>query len=292
MLRKIAAKLKANTFTRFIGWPILILRNKYHEYKIRKTKFYNELFSNVKEGSLVIDINGFPGTYQFDIRSDILQRILLSKKYEPEIVTLIKKHLIPNKDAINIGANVGIFTILLADLIDQDCKVLAVEPTPLAFEYLNNNIKRNELNNKVILFNGICSDSTGEYSLNTIEGNEEYSSIGESMYMSNVSKKITKIKVAGETVNMLVNKFNLNPGLILIDVEGAEMKVITGASEVLEKYKPIIISELSDELLMKQGNSSAEIIEFLLKLGYHIKDVDNNQQVKFPFNGNIIAVPN
>ncbi len=291
MLKQVTTKLKANKLVRFISWPILILVRLYYKYKNRRIKFYTDLFTNVKEGSVVVEINDLPGAYEIDIRSHILQRVLLDKSYEPEIISLVKKNLVRDKDVINIGANVGIFTIFLADLINNDRKVLAVEPTPVAFGYLVNNIKRNNLNSKVVLYNGICSDSAGEYNLNTIRGKEEYSSIGESTYMTNIDENIVKIDVEGETVNNLVSNFNLNPGMILIDVEGAEMKVLNGASEILEKYKPIIISELNDGLLIKQGSSSAEVIDFLLKFDYDIKDTESNQQVKFPFNGNIIATP-
>ncbi len=291
MSNKIIEKLKKNKISRFIGWPILFSKRQLHKYKSRTTRFYSELFTNVKEGSVVVDINGLPGHYEIDIRSHILQRILLEKEYEPEIVELLKNYLARGKDAVNIGANVGIFTVFMAGLIEENQKVLAVEPTPLAFKYLGNNIKRNDVMDKVISYNGICSDAEGEYQLNIIQGNEEYSSIGESLYISDSKKKTIIIKVEGETLNNLVNKFDLNPGLILIDVEGAEMKVLAGASKVIEKYKPVIIAELNDNLLEKQGSSAEQVVAFLLKFGYDIKDIATNKQVKFPFNSNIIAIP-
>lgn len=288
MLKKITTQLKANKIIRFLSWPILISRKIYIN---RKIELYKELFTNAKEGSLVVEINDFPGTYEIDIRSNILRWILLNKNYEPEIVSLVKKCLKTDKDAVNIGANVGIFTVLFASLINKDRKVLAVEPTPLAFHYLVNNLKRNNLSDKVILYNGICNDLPGGYTLNTIQGKEEYSSVGET-YMNNVYGNIVQIKVEGETVNNLICNFNLNPGIILIDVEGAEMKVLKGALKVLEKYKPIIISELVDDFLVKQGSSSKEVIDFLKELGYNVKNIENNQEVIYPFSGNIIAISN
>ena len=288
MLKKVITKLKANKIIRFIVSPILILRNKHNN---KANRFYDKLFTNAKEGSIVIEIKDLPGTYEIDVRSRILRRILINKDYEPEVVSLIRKCLKADKDAINIGANVGIFTILLASLINKDRKVLAVEPTPLAFQYLVNNLKRNNLSDKVVLYNGICNDSPGGYSLNTIRGKEEFSSIGESVYLNSIHENIIKINVEGETVNNLVSNFNLDPGIILIDVEGAEMKVLMGASKIIEKYKPIIISELNDALLLKQGNSSKEVISFLKKLNYSVTDIDY-QDVMYPFNGNIIAISN
>src|ERR1700743_575413 len=232
MLKKIIKKLKANKIIRLVVSPVLTLRNKHNN---KPNEFYDQLFSNAKEGSLVVEIKDLPGTYEIDVRSRILRRILLNKDYEPEVVSLIRKCLKKDKDAINIGANVGIFTILLAGLINKERRVLAVEPTPLAFKYLVNNLKRNNLSDKVVLYNGICNDLPGGYSLNTIQGKEEFSSIGESVYLNSIHENIIKINVEGETVNNLVSNFNLDPGVILIDVEGAEMKVLSGAAELIKK---------------------------------------------------------
>jgi FkbM family methyltransferase len=288
MLKKIIAQLKSNKTIRFISWPVLTIRNK---YKNKKNQFYEELLTNVQQGSLIVEIKDLPGAYEIDIRSRILRRILIDKDYEPEIVSILKKYLKTDKDAVNVGANIGIFTVLLADLINKDRKVLAVEPTPLAFGYLVNNLKRNNLTNKVVLYNGVCCDTPGGYNLNTIEGKEEFSSLGES-YMNNIHGNVVQIKVQGETLDHLVNTFDLDPGIVLIDVEGAEMKVLKGASEMIAKYRPIIISELVDEFLIKQGNSSEEVVSFLKKLGYSVKSTNDHKEIKYPFSGNIIAIPN
>jgi FkbM family methyltransferase len=245
----------------------------------------------VVEGNLVVSINHIPGSFEIDVRSHILQRILIEKYYEPEIVSAVKNSLRPEMDAINIGANIGIFSILIASLINEDCKVLAIEPTPLAFQILIKNIKRNNLIHKIELFNGICIDVEGEYTLNTIVGNEEYSSIGQSTFFSNIHKNIEKINVKGETVDNLVNINNLNPGFILMDVEGAEMKVLIGAESVIKNYHPTVILEVHDDIYNTQNTSSIDIISFFEKFNYDVYDINRSSQIKFPFRGNIIAIP-
>jgi len=239
----------------------------------------------------VVEIKDLPGTYEIDIRSRILRRILLEKEYEPEIVALIKQQVEAGRDAINVGANVGIFAVLLARLIKDNRKVLAVEPTPLAFGHLVNNFKRNDLSDKAIFYNGVCGDSAGQYQLNTIVGKEEFSSIGDS-YMNNAYGNVIQIQVEGETVDSLVTKSGLDPGLMLVDVEGAEMKVLKGAASVLKNNKPIVISELVNDFLVGQGSSSEEVVRFLEDLGYEVKSTDDDGAIRHPFTGNIIAKPN
>lgn len=285
------SKLRTNKLLLIIFSPIIALRRAYLVYKNRHIKYYNKLFSNVSKGSLLVTINNISGVFEIDSRSHILQRILINKNYEHDIALLIRKSIRVDKDVINIGANIGIFTILMADLINKGNRVLAVEPTPLAFKYLVNNVNRNKLNNKVISFNGICTDKHGEYELNTILGKEEYSSLGESYYASILDESVYKINVTGETVNCLVNNFYLDPGLILIDVEGAEMKVLAGSTEIIKKHKPIIILESIDKLLIKQGTSTKEIIDFLANLGYDVRNIHDNAKINYPFCGNLLATP-
>lgn len=265
--------------------PILKFRRTYLN---KSSKCLDKLLSNVEEGSIIVSIGNIPGKYELDIRSHLLKSILITKKYEPVIVDLIKKNTNINKDAINIGANIGLYTNLLANYINPSKKVLSIEPTPNAFKYLKANIERNNNSEKIITYNGIATNTSGIFKINIIQGNEEYSSIGEIVHSAVDSLKQIKIDVKGDTIDNLVEKYKLEPGIIVIDVEGAEYQVLLGAINTLKKYKPIIISELDDVLLEKLNSSSTQVIKLLENIGYNVKDAQNNKRA-IPFRGNIIA---
>lgn len=283
-------KLKKNKIIRTIFSPLIFIKKLLWRMQNQKKIQYDNLFSNVESGSLVVTIKGISGKFEIDCRSHILQRILVNKTYEEEIVNLLAKYIPKDKDAINVGANVGIFTVVIASLLEGNGKVLSVEPTPNAFYYLQKNIERNGLKNKVLLFNGICADRPGEYNLNTIKGKEEYSSVGESIHMQVIGEDVSQITVAGETVDNLVETNKLNPGLIFIDAEGSEMKVLQGAEKIFGKYKPVIITELDDGLLVKQGTSAKNVVEYLEKNNYDVFDIHRNKTLTYPFSGNVIAI--
>lgn len=273
-------------------FPILKLRSDYiNLYVNRLDKYFGQIFSNVEIGSIVVTLNNIPGKYEIDVRSHILRRILITKEYEPSIVSLIRKNITPNKDAINIGANIGLFTSFMADNINEDRKVLAIEPTPNAYKFLKDNVERNGNNNKVIIYNGIATDKFGDYKINVIQGKEEYASIGNIVIPFKEQQKSISIDVKGETVDNLVRKFNLTPGIIVIDVEGAEYLVLKGSIDTIKKHMPVIISEIEDKYLFEQESNSKQIIELLEGLGYRVVNCDN-ARIKFPFSGNIIAIPN
>jgi FkbM family methyltransferase len=281
--------IKNNKFFYLLFLPIIKLKRI---YMLRSFSNFKNLFSNVVGGSMVVTMNNISGRYEIDSRSHILERILITKVYEPDIVNLISQKTPANKDAINVGANIGLYSNLLAELIDTDKKVLAIEPTPGAFKYLVSNINRNNNCNKIIAFNGIATDVPGLAKINIIEGKEEYSSVGVISHYAVENEKYISVDIEGDTIDHLVEKFNLEPGIIVIDVEGSEYQVLKGAVEAIRKFKPIIISELDDQLLKNLNSTTFQVVELLEMNGYTVTDTENNK-LTFPFTGgNIIAIPN
>jgi len=258
-------------------------RNKMSEY-------HKYLFSNVVEGSLKVTVNNIPGIFEIDARSHILKRILKSKEYEPDITKLLLEKIDPNYDAVNVGANIGLFTNFLASNIDEYHKVLAIEPTPNAYKLLKNNVERNGNREKVIIFNGIATDLVGNYQISVISGKEEYSSVGKITHHSVIKEEFETINVIGDTIDNLTNKHKLNPRIILIDVEGFEFQVLKGMNQTIKKHLPIIVSELDDKLLASKNTNSRKIIGYIESFGYSVTDIDNDYP-EFPFTGNIIAIP-
>lgn len=256
--------------------------------RLKKENYFDFIQSNIIGGHITVTINNIPGNYELDVRSDILRRILVTKEYEPEVVKVILKNIPSNSDAINIGANVGLFTNLLAMNLDLNNKVLAVEPTNNAHRFLKNNISNNNNEKKVITFKGIITDKNGSFSINTIAGKEEYSSIGNLTHDAILKSKFNTEEIEGITLDDLVKTNQIEPKLLVIDVEGSEYKVFKGGLETLKKYKPIIISELDDNLLKNQNTNSREVIELLESLNYKVTDIDGSR-LSFPFEGNIIA---
>jgi FkbM family methyltransferase len=247
----------------------------------------------VEEGNLVIRSPEFYGSFEMDFRSHILRRFLLTGNYEPEIVQIIKKIVDPKRDVIDIGANIGLFTTLFSKIISKSNKVLSIEPTPNALKYLYNDIKRNNLDDKVIVYEGVASNRKGNFKIKTITGLEEYSSIGDLVHPAIKDLSAKEIMVKGDTIDNLVEASRLNPGLIKIDVEGAEYLVLMGAARTLDLHKPIIISELSDNLLSSFGTNSLEVFNFLRNNEFKIFDAFNFKEIsENPFEGEFIAIPN
>ncbi|MBI4731592.1 MAG: FkbM family methyltransferase [Chloroflexi bacterium] len=236
-------------------------------------QFFNTAFSNVEDGSLVVNIPDLGGRYEIGFHSHILLRVLRKKQYEPELVALAKQYLNPEKDVLDIGANIGLFTAFFAQRLKNSYKVLAIEPTPLAQYYLRRNIERNGVGPTVINFEGLATESPGRCEINVIPGKEEYSSLGEIVHFSTAGQVTQKISVVGETVDNLVERYHLHPGFIKMDTEGAELLVLRGSGKTLREERPVLLMELSDQLLASLDSSSSHVLSLLQENGYRLKFV-------------------
>ena len=284
--------IKNNRLLYLLLYPIIFIRRLivWRKGKVFET-FYSSLFESVEKGCLAVRVPDFGGIFEVDLQSHILRRLLRDKNYEPELVMIVKAYVDSQKDVLDIGANIGLFTVLLSKTISGKNRVLAVEPTPLALHYLRRNIERNDIQN-IIVFEGVATNKKGNFVLNTISGMEEYSSLGEIVNEVKRGRPTESIEVKGDTVDNLVREYNLNPGFIKIDAEGAECLVFSGALGTIKKYKPVIISELSESLLANFGETSETIFKFLRENGYQIiNPALPGFPVKSPFSGEFLAIP-
>ena len=115
-----------------------------------------------------------------------------------------------------------------------------------------------------------CTDTVGE--LHVIDGMEEYSSVNTVIHDAVVGRKARVEQVPQASLDTLVRKHSLKPGFIKIDIEGFEMEALRGAEWTLRTHHPVILSELSDPLLRRNGSSSRQVVEFLEKIGYVVTD--------------------
>jgi FkbM family methyltransferase len=225
-----------------------------------------ELFGS---STIRLRVDKYEGDFAFGPKSHLLRRILETGTYEPELADLFKSYIQPERDVIDVGSNVGLFTVLAAKNLSSG-RVLAAEPTDAAFELLETNTSQNLVGAKVILYKGLVADVDGASQINVVTGREEYSSMGDVIHPSVAGQPTQNITVPTKTLDSLVAQHNLRPALIKVDVEGAEGMVFSGAEKTLLKYRPVIISEFSRPLLERNGSSPEQIVSYFERFGYKV----------------------
>jgi FkbM family methyltransferase len=163
---------------------------------------------------------------------------------EPEFSHL-QEWLSPGDWAIDIGANVGHYTLAMARLTGPDGHVFAFEPFPETFSVLTANLRSAGLSN-VSLVNAAASDRSGTAQLH-YSGNHYAVNVSDTGELSCLCLPLDALGLNGRI------------RLVKIDVEGHEAAVIRGAEQTLRRHRPIVIME---------GSRAAAPL--LLALGYRI----------------------
>ncbi|MBM4259587.1 MAG: FkbM family methyltransferase [Deltaproteobacteria bacterium] len=226
------------------------------------------------------------GVFAVNARSALAQ-IAFAGTYEPKLIRLINRFELKPGVIVNIGANIGLLAVHLARTF-PDRRVLAVEPNPEVLPLLYENLQRNNVANRVTVIEACVSDHAGQVELSIIHDRPEYSSIGGIVPRYAQGEQQHAIQVPAMTLAALLG--SQVPALVVMDVEGAEAKVLKGGRTVLEQYNPTCVAECSDTLLSKFGDSSGEVIASLRQCGYEVLDAERtHRKPKPPFNGTVFA---
>lgn len=293
MMRSVKSYYYAHPAVRAILHPFVVILREMRQKRYRaKSELLRSLVESLSEDP-VIAVKEFHGKFQLDASSHLFERMVINKQYEPSLVQCVKRCLQKSRDVVDVGANVGFFTVMFAKEIDVDKRVLAIEPTKNALKRLYRNINVNEVEQNVVVFEGVASDHEGVVELKTVRGKEEYSSLGVMEHPEITGEEYEIENVTAMPVDKLTEINGLDVGFMKVDVEGMEHVVFEGSESVLKTHRPVILSELSDNLLKKNGSSSDEVIRFINGFDYTVVDpIDPSIPAGSKPFGDILCFPN
>lgn len=156
--------------------------------------------------------------------------------HEFEDMAFVIHFLRPDDLFIDVGANVGSYTLLAGGVVGTKC--IAVEPLPATYRYLQKNISLNNLGNNVTLLNLAVGREEGDISFTSeLDTENHIVSDTESMAIGTTTVTVTTLdKIVGD----------MKPRLIKIDVEGFESNVIAAAEHTLSaSFLDAILLELN-----------------------------------------------
>ena len=225
----------------------------------------------IPEQKRVVDINGYKMAVRIDIGRDIdgiSQQLIFDGYYEPVATKLVKKIIEPHMVTVDIGANIGYYSLLLSKLSKQ---VWAFEPEDRNYKDLLTNIKLNGMTN-IYSIKKAVTDRTGTA--------EFYVSDKESGEHSLVKCRNVNKTVMVETV-ALSDIFG-SVDFMKIDTEGNEMYVLKGFYESLKENNTKLLLEFWIDGIQASGYAPADLWELLEGLGYsHIYMIDEfNKDVR------------
>ena len=182
------------------------------------------------------------------------KRVALGK-YEPYETKLILRQVKAGDVVVDVGANIGYYTILLADKVEKSGKVYAFEPDITSFEILKKNIKENNLKN-VVAVNAAVGSKVGKLKLHKSKDN-----LGDHKLYGD-GKNIEEIKI----IKLDDYLADIKIDLIKVDTQGWDPEVIKGSEKLIKKNKPVIFMEYSPASYKVAKLNEKEMMKFLRKI--------------------------
>ncbi len=197
------------------------------------------------------------------IDSGVGHEIRLTKSWEPGEGRFIRAFLRPGMNAIDVGANIGYFTLLMARAVAPVGRVLAIEAEPENFRLLRANVERNDLAH-VELLPVAAYRAPGLMRITRNDANRGGSQVA---------------GPAGDRTAWPVQAVRLDDVLhpdavidfVKIDVEGLDHTVIQGLEKTLQRWAPTILVELNPGAIEVHGESVDEVLRLYRELGYELK---------------------
>ena len=222
-------------------------------------------------GEQRVVVNGM--TMWVDTRDRVIATQLLGGgAWEPAETSAFLARLREGMCVFDVGANVGIYTLLAARAVGPSGRVYAFEPEPRNFALLTRNVAENGFTN-VRLVNAAVSDRAGvarlhlddaNFGAHSFEAGSVRTSSGRSVEVDTVSLDGFVDEARGFEAGVVVK----------VDVQGAEALVVEGGRRLLAMPRVTALMEIWPEALARAQADAAHLLASLAGLGFRFEDVE------------------
>jgi len=200
-------------------------------------------------------------------------------QWEPFETSIVKRLLSPGDTFVDIGANIGWYTLVAALLVGQSGRVFAFEPDAENFAILRHNVRHNlrgAARRSVTLERRAASDRIGAgrifLSSDNMGDHRIYPSPGVV-----ASEKIREVRL-----DRYFRQVSSRLSVAKVDTQGAEPRVYKGARERFLKDRPILVSEFWPFGMDASGRSADEVLDFFDALDAQCFVIDEGSEKLLP----------
>ncbi|MFQ5940516.1 MAG: FkbM family methyltransferase, partial [Nitrososphaerales archaeon] len=193
----------------------------------------------------------------------ISRELIVFKAHEPLSTKLLTKQLKKDMVCIDIGANIGYYALLESKITKR---VIALEPSPLNYKILLDNIRLNNIQN-IQPYNIAVGDRNGDTEF-LISDRSNWSRIPQKIYTVEAygQESVSSIKVPIVTLDSFIDKQKIDQvNFVRMDIEGYEYHALKGMHKTLE-FRPLLQIEIHFQLL--GINKTEAILKKLQDHGY------------------------
>jgi FkbM family methyltransferase len=180
-------------------------------------------------------------------------------EYEPGTFRFLRQVLRPGDAALDVGAHIGLFTVVMARLVGPAGRVFSFEPTPTTRRVLERTVRLNRCSDRV---------EVRAEAVTRVSGRADFFDTGDVASNSNSlvasGRHRRQFSVDAVAVDEFLSARKLSVGFLKIDVEGAELDALRGAEQTLRRDRPAVALALHPDGVRRSGGSLHEIWRLLV----------------------------
>lgn len=207
---------------------------------------------------------------------DILQQYLYYfGVWEPELTSFLQRRLKPGDTFIDVGANIGYFSLLAANQVGRSGQVIAIEASATVYKCLVENVDRNRAK-QVRTLNLAAASEPGRVKLYC----DQSCNCGATSVIQNEAEAEIAEVDAAPLRELVSDPEWARAKLVKIDVEGAEAGVVHGFKSMINMDRPDreYLIEVHPAMLEKLGNTVENVLEPFYEAGYKVYTVGNDYE--------------
>lgn len=207
-----------------------------------------------------------------DLRDRVVCETLYTRGiWEENITRVLGKLITPGMVVVDLGANVGYYTLLAAERVGKAGRVFAFEPDPFCYGLLEKNIAINPHTN-VTPVNKAVADRTGTVQF-LLEGKNKggHRLAGSWDDRNTIGVEVTSLDDFFKNRESPIH-------LIKMDIQGAEMAALRGMRKVIENNNNLaIVVEFWPGGMERLGDSAADFLRMLLEYGFRLSAIRDSE---------------
>jgi len=250
-------------------------------YPIKKQKSPLQTIIAYDQGLINID-TGILGEY----------KLLFSGQCEPAITQLIKRTVSPGDVCLDIGANIGALTLVMAFAAGKDGRIIAFEPHPRIRKRLHANIDLNRLEN-IQVVPAALTENMGRSDFYIAEENFYHQGRSSLKQLEGLTQKITVPTINGKMLHKIVGHDTVS--FIKIDVEGHDCIVLKEIKNIVSENKPHIVFEFNKNVWNNHGCTLDDALDYLFDFKYTFYLIKNDLVMPYvksiPDSCDVLCVP-
>lgn len=187
--------------------------------------------------------------------------LAVNSLYEPLETAVVSNSVNLGDVVLDIGANIGYFTLLFSKLVGQDGKVFAFEPDPRSFDLLHKNVRGNRCAN-VVIHQKAVTDGQGELILYR----DKYNNLDHRTY--DHRNKGELVEVSSVQLDEYLDSID-GVDFIKMDIQGGEGFALDGMKRIIQNSPKLrLLTEFWPQSLDESGYGARRFVQSLFELGF------------------------